>query len=98
MSTISAARLRWLRNELPINGIIEELRVPSKTQEGIFRFSPNAMYVFGFVWLWLPGLFLQSIAALAVALFSHLYIWVHYACTERPDMRRIYGAEGHHGS
>lgn len=38
MSTISAARLRWLRNKLPINDIIEELRVPSKTQEGIFRF------------------------------------------------------------
>jgi protein-S-isoprenylcysteine O-methyltransferase Ste14 len=67
-------------------------------RQGIFRFSPNAMYVFGFVWLWLPGLFLQSIAALAVALFSHLYIWVHYLSTERPDMRRIYGAQEHHGS
>jgi hypothetical protein len=58
---------------------------------GIFRFSPNAMYVFGFLLLWLPGLILQSVAALAVALFSHLYIRVHYACTEKPDMRFIYG-------
>ena len=22
---------------------------------------------------------------------SHAYIWVHYFCTERPDMRLIYG-------
>ena len=29
--------------------------------------------------------------ALAVALFQHAYIWVHYYCTEKPDMRRIYG-------
>jgi len=31
-------------------------------------------------------------AALAVALFNHLYIWVHYYATELPDMARIYGA------
>jgi protein-S-isoprenylcysteine O-methyltransferase Ste14 len=61
-------------------------------REGIFRFTPNAMYLFGFLLLWLPGLFGRSVAALAVALFSHLYIWVHYACTEKPDMRFIYGA------
>ena len=29
-------------------------------REGIFRFSSNAMYDFGFLWLWLPGLFLQT--------------------------------------
>ena len=33
------------------------------------------------------------VAALVVAMFSHLYIWVHYICTERPDMRLIYGHE-----
>lgn len=60
-------------------------------RKGMFRFSSNAMYLFGLLWLWLPGLFLQSIAALAVAGFSHLYVWVHYTCTEKPDMRRIYG-------
>jgi len=26
-----------------------------------------------------------------VAAFSHIYIWVHFYVTERPDMRRIYG-------
>ncbi len=60
-------------------------------REGIFRFSSNAMYEFGFLLLWVPGLYLQSVAAVVVALFCHLYIWVHFACTEKPDMRRIYG-------
>ena len=31
--------------------------------------------------------------ALVVALFSHAYIWVHYFCTDRPDMKLIYGSE-----
>ncbi len=58
---------------------------------GIFRFSPNAMYVFGFFTLWIPAFLFQSAAALIFAAFSHVYIWVHYFCTEKPDMRRIYG-------
>ncbi|MDH3581240.1 MAG: phosphatidylethanolamine N-methyltransferase family protein [Hyphomicrobiales bacterium] len=60
-------------------------------REGIFTWTPNAMYVFGFLFLWVPAFLFQSVAALAVAAFSHAYIWVHYYCTEKPDMRRIYG-------
>ncbi len=60
-------------------------------REGIFRYTPNAMYVFGFLALWVPALALGSVAGAAAALFNHLYIWVHYLATERPDMRRIYG-------
>ncbi|NKB54523.1 MAG: hypothetical protein GKR97_20350 [Rhizobiaceae bacterium] len=60
-------------------------------REGIFKWTPNAMYVFGFFMLWAPAFLFQSIAALMVAAFSHIYIWVHYYCTELPDMRRIYG-------
>ena len=33
-----------------------------------------------------------SLAALAAALFQHAYIWVHYYCTEAPDMDLIYSA------
>lgn len=58
---------------------------------GIFKWSPNAMYVFGFAILWVPAFLFQSVAALVLAAFSHAYIWVHYYCTEKPDMRRIYG-------
>lgn len=53
---------------------------------GIFRWTPNAMYVFGFLLLWIPGLVWSSIAALAVAAFSHALIWLHYYCTEKPDL------------
>jgi len=60
---------------------------------GIFRWTPNAMYKFGFLILWVPGLLLLSKAALLSALFSHIYIWVHYYCTELPDMRHIYGKD-----
>jgi len=59
-------------------------------REGIFRFSSNSMYVFGFLLLWAPALWFGSTAALVFAAFSHAYIWVHYFATERPDMRVIY--------
>jgi hypothetical protein len=59
-------------------------------KRGIFRFTDNGMYVFGLMILYLPGLLLFSSAALTAALFNHIYIWVHYYCTERPDMIAIY--------
>lgn len=62
-------------------------------REGIFRWSPNAMYTFAFLALWLIGLILQSRAALLGALFNHLFIWAHYYFTELPDMRAIYGKD-----
>jgi hypothetical protein len=61
-------------------------------RRGVFRWTPNAMYVFGIGALWIPGLWTGSTAALVAAAFSHAYIWVHWLATERPDMRRIYGA------
>jgi len=57
---------------------------------GIFKYTPNAMYVFGFLILWIPGLIFLSKAALLAALFNHIYIWVHYYFTELPDMKYIY--------
>ncbi|MDR2512974.1 MAG: phosphatidylethanolamine N-methyltransferase family protein [Puniceicoccales bacterium] len=63
-------------------------------KKGAFRWSGNAMYVFGFMILWVPGLFFCSKAALLAAAFNHAYIWVHYYCTELPDIRIIYGKSG----
>lgn len=68
----------------------KEYNVPY-VKEGIFRFSDNGMYVFGLLILYIPALLLFSKAALVVALFNHLYIWVHYYVTEKPDMQEIYG-------
>ena len=68
----------------------EEYRLKPFVDQGIFKYTRNGMYTFGFFLAWVPGFLLQSKAALSVALFSHLYIWVHYYFTERPDMKIIY--------
>jgi protein-S-isoprenylcysteine O-methyltransferase Ste14 len=60
-------------------------------KKGIFQYTRNGMYVFGLLILWIPGVLFSSLTALTAALFSHIYIWVHYFCTEKPDMGFIYG-------
>jgi hypothetical protein len=59
-------------------------------KQGMFKYTDNAMYKFGFLGLWVIGLAFLSKAALLVAAFSHLYIWVHFYFTELPDIRYIY--------
>jgi len=61
--------------------------------QGIFKYTANGMYIFGFFIIWIPGLLLESQAALYVAFFSHIYIWVHYYSTELPDIKIIYKEE-----
>jgi hypothetical protein len=60
--------------------------------EGAFRWSGNAMYAFAFLGFWSIAFLRGSLAALSFAIFQHAYIWVHYYCTEQPDMALIYGA------
>lgn len=58
---------------------------------GAFAWTPNAMYLLVFLGLWSIAFIAQSHVALAAALFQHAYIWVHYFCTEKPDMDLMYG-------
>ena len=51
-------------------------------KKGIFKYTPNGMYKFVFLLLWIPGILFQSKAALIAALFQHIYIWIHYYFTE----------------
>jgi hypothetical protein len=60
-------------------------------KEGIFRFTKNGMYLYAFLLFWAIAIGFNSTAALAVAVFSHVYIWVHYFATEKPDMVYLYG-------
>ncbi|MFW5999508.1 MAG: methyltransferase [Halanaerobiaceae bacterium] len=62
----------------------------SLVKQGAFKYSSNAMYSFALFVLWSLGLILGSRAALGVALFEYAYAWVHYFCTEKPDMEIIY--------
>jgi protein-S-isoprenylcysteine O-methyltransferase Ste14 len=88
----SVARYFGFRRAFGIDHFDPRYRAVPLVRRGIFEYSPNGMYVFGFLLLWSVALWYASVAALIAALFNHLYIWVHYWATERPDMRRIYGA------
>lgn len=59
-------------------------------KRGIFRFTSNGMYLYAFWLFWAVAVGFNSAAALAVAAFSHVYIWVHYYATEKPDMAYLY--------
>jgi hypothetical protein len=59
-------------------------------KQGMFKYTDNAMYKFGFLLLWSLALFTFSKAALLAVVFNHLYIWVHFYFTELPDIRHIY--------
>lgn len=69
----------------------ERYRAMPIVREGAFKYSSNAMYSFVFIGLWGIALLLGSQAALAVVLFQHAYIWVHWYCTEQPDGVVLYG-------
>ena len=60
-------------------------------KQGMFKYTDNAMYKFGFLILWSIALVFLSKAALLAAAFNQLYIWVHFYFTELPDIRHIYG-------
>ena len=59
-------------------------------KEGIFRFTDNGMYLYAFGLFWAIAIAFDSAGALLVAVFSHIYIWVHYYATEKPDMDYLY--------
>ena len=88
----SVARYFGFRRALGMDHFDPAYRTRPFVREGIFRWTSNGMYGFVIPVLWLPGLLALSKAALVSALFTNLYIWVHYFCTEVPDMRRMYGA------
>jgi hypothetical protein len=69
----------------------ERYRTMPMVREGAFKYSSNAMYTLVFIGLWGLALMTRSHAALAVALFQHAYIWVHWYCTEQPDGVVLYG-------
>lgn len=62
-------------------------------RQGIYKYTSNGMYIYGFLILWIPGLLMQSQSALLIALFNHIYIWVHYYFTEKPDFDIIYSSQ-----
>lgn len=87
----SVKRYFGFRRAFGIDHFDNRYRSMPLERRGIFRFTSNGMYIYGFLLLWIPALWWGSLAALCVAAFNHLYIWVHYHATEAPDMKHIYG-------
>ena len=87
----SVLRYFGIKRAFGIDHFDESYRNLPFVKAGIFRFTDNGMYTFGFLLFYLPGLLLFSGAAILTALFMHIYIWVHSYSTELPDIHRIYG-------
>ncbi len=67
-------------------------RTKPLAKQGIFKYFRNPMYLFSPLALLAPGWLFASKAALLAAIFAQIYIWIHYFCTEKPDMKFIYHA------
>jgi hypothetical protein len=50
----------------------------------------QSLYTVGFLSLWAIAIAYRSQAALLLAAYNHVSIWVHHFALERPDMREIY--------
>lgn len=85
--------VRWfgIRRALGADHFRHCYREMPLVRKGAFRYSSNAMYSYAFLLLWAIAILTRSQAAIAAALFQHAYIWVHWYCTEEPDMRLLYG-------
>jgi hypothetical protein len=60
---------------------------------GIFKYIRNPMYAVILLLLYHPGLYFDSKLGLIAAACHHGFVWFHYCCTEKPDLREIYGEQ-----
>ena len=57
----------------------------------LFKWTPNAMYVFA---IGIPFAFATATGSQSmfiVAIYTYISIWLHYFCTEKEDFKIIYG-------
>ena len=59
-------------------------------KRGIFKWSPNAMYVFGIGIPFAFAVATGSQSMFVVAIYTYISIWLHYFCTEKEDFKVIY--------
>ena len=57
---------------------------------GIFKWTPNAMYVFAIGIPFSFAVATGSQSMFVVAVYTYISIWLHYFCTEKPDFAAIY--------
>ena len=59
-------------------------------KRGIFKWSPNAMYVFAIGIPFAFAVATGSKSMFIVAIYTYISIWLHYFCTEKEDFKYIY--------
>ena len=60
-------------------------------KRGIFKWTPNAMYVFGIGIPFAFAIATGSQSMFIVAIYTYISIWLHYFFTEKEDFKIIYG-------
>ena len=60
-------------------------------KRGIFKWTPNAMYVFAIGIPFSFAVATGSQSMFIVAIYTYISIWLHYFCTEKEDFKVIYG-------
>ncbi len=59
-------------------------------RRGIFKWTPNAMYVFAIGIPFAFAVATGSQSMFVVAIYTYISIWLHYFCTEKVDFKVIY--------
>jgi hypothetical protein len=59
-------------------------------KRGIFKWTPNAMYVFAMGVPFAFAVATGSKSMFIVAIYTYISIWLHYFCTEKEDFKVIY--------
>ena len=60
-------------------------------KRGIFKWTPNAMYVFAIAIPFSFAIATGSQSMFIVSIYTYISIWLHYFCTEKEDFKVIYG-------
>jgi len=59
-------------------------------RRGIFKWTPNAMYIFAIGIPFAFAIATGSQSMLVVAIYTYISIWLHYFCTEKENFKVIY--------
>ena len=59
-------------------------------RRGVFKWTPNAMYVFAIGIPFAFAVATGSQSMFVVAIYTYISIWLHYFCTEKEDFKVIY--------
>ena len=87
----SVVRYFGLRRAFGLDHFDTSVRHKGLVKGGAYRYIRNVMYLLVLPVFFVPALLWGSVASLILGVFQYIYVWVHYYCTELPDMSVIYG-------